>query len=34
MKIHIFGMTFGTFEIVVGGLIIVVLTMYFMQKSR
>lgn len=34
MKVHIFGMTFGTGEIVIFGLILVIATMYFMQKSR
>lgn len=34
MRIYIFGMTFGTGEIVIAGFIVVVITMFFMQKSR
>lgn len=34
MSIRLFGMSFGTGEIVLGALIVVLLTMYFMQKAR
>jgi hypothetical protein len=34
MKIYIFGMTFGTGEIVIGAFIVVILIMFFMQKAR
>jgi len=34
MRIYIFGMSFGTIEIVLGAFIAVIIVMYFMQKSR
>jgi len=34
MSIRFFGMSFGTAEIVIIALVVVVITMYFMQKTR
>ncbi len=34
MAVRIFGMTFGTGEIILGAFIIIIVTMYFMQKAR
>lgn len=34
MRVHFFGITFGTGEIIIFVFILVVVTMYFMQKSR
>ncbi len=34
MSVRLFGMNFGTGEIVLFALVLVVVTMYFMQKSR
>ena len=34
MRLYIFGMTFGTGEIVIGAFIAVIAIMYFMQKAR
>lgn len=34
MRIHVFGMTFGTGELIIGAFIAVIVIMYFMQKSR
>ena len=34
MRVSLFGMTFGTAEIVIFAFLVVIITMYFMQKSR
>jgi len=34
MRVHLFGMTFGTGEIIIFAFIVIIVTMYFMQKSR
>jgi len=34
MAVRIFGMTFGTGEIVLAAFILIIVTMYFMQKAR
>lgn len=34
MSIRLFGMSFGPVEIVIAAFVIVLVTMYFMQKSR
>jgi hypothetical protein len=34
MNVRIFGMVFGTGEIVIAAFVIIIVTMYFMQKSR
>ena len=34
MNIRIFGMGFGTGEIVFAAFVVILLTMYFMQKAR
>ena len=34
MTVRLFGMNFGTGEIVIAALVLVVVTMYFMQKTR
>jgi hypothetical protein len=34
MNVRIFGMVFGTGEIVIAAFVIIIITMYFMQKSR
>jgi hypothetical protein len=34
MRVHLLGMTFGTFEIIVFAFVVIIVTMYFMQKAR
>ena len=34
MSVRLFGMSFGTGEIVIFAFVVIVVTMYFMQKSR
>lgn len=34
MSLRLFGMTFGTAEIVIFAFLVVIITMYFMQKAR
>ena len=34
MSVRLFGMSFGTGEIVLFAFVVIVITMYFMQKSR
>ncbi len=34
MSIRFFGMSFGTGEIVIAAFVVIIVTMYFMQKAR
>lgn len=34
MRVHLLGMTFGTGEIILFAFVVIIVTMYFMQKSR
>jgi hypothetical protein len=34
MRVHLLGMTFGTGEIIVFAFVVIIVTMYFMQKAR